>query len=59
MFFLDPSKAFRVVTWTGTAVSRGEESKTAKIINESIAPVLDAPVGSCESEKLMEGERAR
>lgn len=42
MFFRDPSKAFRVVTWTGTAVSRGEESKTAKIINESIAPVLDA-----------------
>lgn len=62
MFFLDPSEALRVVTgFPGQErhVPRGEESKTATIINKHIAPVPDAPAGSCKSEKLMEGERAR
>lgn len=62
MFFLDPSEAFRVVTgFPGQEqrVPRGEENKTATIINKHIAPGPDLPVGSCKSEKLMQGERAK
>lgn len=62
MFFLDPSEAFRVVTgFPGQKqqVPRGEKGKIATIINKRIALVPDAPGVSCESGKLMEGERAR
>lgn len=63
MFFLDPSEAFRVVTgFPGQEqqVPRGEKGKIATIIiNKHIALVPDAPGVSCESGKLMEGERAR
>lgn len=62
MFFLDPSEAFRDATaFPGQKqqVSRGEESKTTTIIYKLLVPVPNAPVVSCESEKFMEGERAR